>query len=211
LLLKAIRTLPQREQDVVLAYLLDRIHASATPLPGSGFVGRRMEFSSAPLPQWAAWLIVRRLAEGATADQLASELRLDPEILRASLDDVARRGSTGERVAAILRKVVEGGTIEQAAGELGLTDKEVRRELEPSETLSAAVCAALMGRAALPHSPAGQLGIGPQGPLRTMPVRFPEQQYQRLKDWSEQHDFPMAVVVRGVVERFLDEQQRGPA
>jgi predicted DNA-binding protein len=38
-------------------------------------------------------------------------------------------------------------------------------------------------------------------------VRFPEPQYQRLKGWCEEHSFPMAVVVRGVVERFLDEQQ----
>lgn len=196
---------------MVLAYLLERSQVTAAPPPSPGFVGQRMQFSSATLPQWAAWLILRRLAEGASADQLAAELRIDPEILSASLDDVARRASTGEHVAAILRRVAEGGTIEQAAGELGMTDEEVRRELEPSETLSAAVCGALMGRAALPRPSAGQLGIGPQGPLRTMPVRFPEQQYQRLKDWSEQHDFPMAVVVRGVVERFLDEQQRGAA
>ena len=44
-----------------------------------------------------------------------------------------------------------------------------------------------------------------------MPVRFPEPQYERLKKWCEEHNFPMAVVVRGVVERFLDEQQRRPA
>jgi hypothetical protein len=52
------------------------------------------------------------------------------------------------------------------------------------------------------------LGASTQGPLRSLPVRFPDQQYQRLKGWSEKHDFSMAVVVRGLVERFLDEQER---
>jgi hypothetical protein len=58
------------------------------------------------------------------------------------------------------------------------------------------------------ESPARVVATQLHGPLRTMPVRFPEQQYERLKAWCEEHEFPMAVVVRGVVERFLDEQQR---
>ena len=68
--------------------------------------------------------------------------------------------------------------------------------------------AVLTGRAALSSPPPA--AIGGSGPLRTMPVRFPEQQYKRLKAWCEEHKFPMAVVVRGVVERFLDEQQSAP-
>jgi predicted DNA-binding protein len=44
-----------------------------------------------------------------------------------------------------------------------------------------------------------------------MPIRFPEPLYQRLKEWSNEHNFPMAVVVRGLVERFLDEQQHRAA
>lgn len=39
-----------------------------------------------------------------------------------------------------------------------------------------------------------------------MPVRFPVPLYERLKQWCEQNNFPMAVVVRGLVERFLEEQ-----
>ncbi len=45
-------------------------------------------------------------------------------------------------------------------------------------------------------------------PLRTFPVRLPEPLYDRLKAWSEEHEFPMAVVVRGLLERFLEEQER---
>ena len=38
----------------------------------------------------------------------------------------------------------------------------------------------------------------------TIPVRLSEAQHQRLKQWSAEHNFPMAVVVRGLIERFLD-------
>jgi hypothetical protein len=54
-------------------------------------------------------------------------------------------------------------------------------------------------------------GTGEAGTLRTMPIRFPEPLYQRLKEWCSEHNFPMAVVVRGLVERFLDEQQQRAA
>lgn len=118
---------------------------------------------------------------------------------------------TSQRLAMIFREAAAGHSIDQAASELGLTSEEVKAELEPTETTSAGLCAALMARSALRRRPVGHHGMSPQGPLRTMPVRFPERQYQRLKDWSEQHNFPMAVIVRGVVERFLDEQQRGAA
>jgi len=38
----------------------------------------------------------------------------------------------------------------------------------------------------------------------TIPVRLSEAQHRRLKDWSTEHNFPMAVVVRGLIDRFLD-------
>ena len=44
--------------------------------------------------------------------------------------------------------------------------------------------------------------------LRTVPIRFPQAQYERLKQWCENNKFPMAVVVRGLVERFLEQQSR---
>ncbi len=49
-------------------------------------------------------------------------------------------------------------------------------------------------------------GQSVKGPLHTIPVRLPEPLYDRLKAWSEEHSFPMAVVVRGLIERFLDDQ-----
>ncbi|CAN5464464.1 hypothetical protein BH20ACT19_BH20ACT19_09740 [soil metagenome] len=47
-----------------------------------------------------------------------------------------------------------------------------------------------------------QKPIGP-GQI-TIPVRLSEAQHQRLKQWSAEHNFPMAVIVRGLIERFLD-------
>jgi hypothetical protein len=44
-----------------------------------------------------------------------------------------------------------------------------------------------------------------------LPVRLPPDLHERLRRWSNEHGFSMAAVVRGLVERFLDEQgQRSP-
>lgn len=155
-------------------------------------------------PSWGARLIFYRLAEGAALQQLAPELQLDPDVVRGALLDTSRRMHGAEPLASALRLLAGGSTIEEVASELELSEQQIRTELEPSESLTAALSGALLGRAALPRG----VAVQPQGPLRTMPVRFPEPQYQRLKKWSEAHNFPMAVVVRGLVERFLDEQER---
>lgn len=223
LLLKAIRSLPEREQDAVLAFLLDRalvnpvdtetrIQASRTysaHLPG--FAPLRWAWSPEPSGQRAiAAVILQRLAADEAVDQIAGVLGLDSGLLQAALRELATRPHGSGQLAGIFRQLAEGSTLAQAARELGLTKHEIVAALQPSEKLVSTVCSAL-GRASLPGPPATYLGTSAQGPLRTMPVRFPEQQYQRLKEWCEQNNFPMAVVVRGVVERFLDEQQRRAA
>ncbi|HWH11270.1 MAG TPA: hypothetical protein VG165_09085 [Solirubrobacteraceae bacterium] len=43
---------------------------------------------------------------------------------------------------------------------------------------------------------------------RMFPVRLPERDHTRLKAWCDIHGFPMAVVVRGLIERFLDQQEQ---
>ena len=45
---------------------------------------------------------------------------------------------------------------------------------------------------------------------QTLPVRLPEQQYARLKEWCSRRGFSMATVIRGLVERFLDAQGLPP-
>ena len=39
-----------------------------------------------------------------------------------------------------------------------------------------------------------------------IPVRLSEPQHRLLKDWCAENGFPMAAVVRGLVERFLEDQ-----
>ncbi len=52
----------------------------------------------------------------------------------------------------------------------------------------------------------------PMGPHQiTIPVRLSEAQHRRLKQWCADHDFPMAVVVRGLIERFLDDWEERAA
>lgn len=53
-----------------------------------------------------------------------------------------------------------------------------------------------------------KIGATPGGELRTIPVRFPKPLYGRLRAWCAANNFPMAVVIRGLVERFLDDQDR---
>ena len=47
------------------------------------------------------------------------------------------------------------------------------------------------------------------GPAHVMmPVRLTEAQHRRLKQWCAENNFPMAVVVRGLVDRFLDSWEK---
>jgi hypothetical protein len=39
-------------------------------------------------------------------------------------------------------------------------------------------------------------------------IRLPSDQHERLRAWCTEHNFSIAAVIRGVVERFLEEQQR---
>jgi hypothetical protein len=43
------------------------------------------------------------------------------------------------------------------------------------------------------------------GPWQTVPVRLPVELHDRLKQWCHTNDFTMAVVLRGLVARFLDQ------
>lgn len=46
---------------------------------------------------------------------------------------------------------------------------------------------------------------------QVIPVRLSEDSHRRLKAWCAEHNFPMAVVVRGLVDRFLDSRQERAA
>lgn len=49
-----------------------------------------------------------------------------------------------------------------------------------------------------------------EGPTAMLPVRLPPELHERLRQWSTEAGFSMASIVRGLVERFLDEQAGRP-
>ena len=52
---------------------------------------------------------------------------------------------------------------------------------------------------------------GAEGALKVLPVRLPAQDYERLREWSRDQGFSMAVIIRTLVKRFLDEQRGRPS
>ena len=211
--------MPTSDQDVVLAYLLDRalLPADADVTPGPSAPVRFSssshpgQFVSPPWNYWVGSLVLGRLAEGESVEELARELAVDERAIRLVLGDLTERRHLPDELRGIFRLLAAGKSLPEAAGELGLSETDVARALQPSDQLASAVCAALSTRAALPNPASVYFAAGGQGTLRTMPVRFPEEQYQRLKNWCAAHNFPMAVVVRGLVERFLDEREQRSA
>jgi len=162
-----------------------------------------------PRERWIAELLIRRLADGATVTEAASALgadAADAELVRGAVRDIVRRGRVTAPLSDILRGLAEDQTLTEAAAAAGCAVERAAAELAPSAALLGDLTAALATRTAIPRHPGEFLGPPAQGPLRTMPVRFPKPLYQRLKEWSETNNFPMAVVIRGLVERFLDEQ-----
>jgi hypothetical protein len=53
--------------------------------------------------------------------------------------------------------------------------------------------------------------LGPEtgGPWQSVPVRLSTEQHERLKQWCQANGFTMAVVLRGLVARFLDDHAPG--
>jgi hypothetical protein len=43
---------------------------------------------------------------------------------------------------------------------------------------------------------------------KMLPIRLPRDDYERLRAWCQAHEFSMAVVIRTLVERFLDSQEQ---
>jgi hypothetical protein len=61
----------------------------------------------------------------------------------------------------------------------------------------------------LSGSPQGRpalAGLLPAGESQLVTIRLPADSHAKLRNWCNDHDFTMAAVVRGLVERFLEEQ-----
>jgi hypothetical protein len=108
------------------------------------------------------------------------------------------------RVARLLLKALDN--LEPAErGEV--LEHLVGQALSPGPALPLAGRNVVPGRATqLEFSIPMELALPATG-QRTFPVRLPERNHARLKAWCEAHGFPMSVVVRGLLERFLDQQE----
>jgi hypothetical protein len=79
----------------------------------------------------------------------------------------------------------------------------------PVPLTSSSARAAIVERLAQAEQSATAGGAG--GDLKVLPVRLPGADYEQLREWSREHGFSMAVIIRTLVERFLrDQQRRGP-
>lgn len=93
-----------------------------------------------------------------------------------------------------------GGLAENSAWEAAIGQGDERRRGE------------LALRGTMELRPGGRFSreraLVPSSDAKIVPIRFPVEVHEQLKAWCEQHHFPMAAVVRGLVERFLESQGR---
>lgn len=168
-------------------------------------------------------IIRRLLLDGQDVEQIARTCGVRVDAVRPALQEVAAHPDATQPLASILRLIGAGRSRAEAASEVGISEEELTAALEPlsssplQKTLAQAFSAAAVGRP-LVGAPVGSertvlVGSGSLGPgaQQVVPVRFPEAQHQRLKNWCATHGFSMAVVLRGLVERFLDNQERRAA
>ncbi len=168
-------------------------------------------------------MVRRLLLAGQGVEQIARSCEIRVDAARAALHQIAAHPDANELLASILRLIGDGHSRAEVASELDVSHEELSAALDPlsssllQHTLAHAFSAAALARP-LVGAPAGSartelVGSGALGPgaQQVVPVRFPEAQHQRLKDWCATHGFSMAVVVRGLVERFLDDQERRAA
>ena len=165
--------------------------------------------------------IGRMLVAGCDVGHLAAVYDVPEDSVRSALREAAAHADASEPLASILRLLADGRTRAEIAEDLRMSEDDVTTALEAllpspvegrlSHALQASVAVRSVRAQSSPSLPGvtvtGSLGSEPQ----MVPVRFPEPQYRRLKEWCGRHGFSMAVVVRGLVERFLDDQERRAA
>ena len=234
--MEAIGGLPEPDQRLVLGYLVGRVMEPAAPGSGGGAEPSVASSAAAatrltPRPQGEDWAAraVRLLLGGGTVEGVAEAMGIQDDSVRAVFRDVASRPEVSERTASVLEAMADGRTSAEAAKELSLSEEEVIAALEsllpspPARRLGRALQAcALLGAfpppsifhadPPLPSGPTAKVHVSRGGADQQMvPVRFPEPLYRRLKEWCAGNGFSMAVVVRGLVERFLEDQDQRAA
>jgi hypothetical protein len=110
-----------------------------------------------------------------------------------------------ERLAKLLLKGVRALPLREQDQVLTALLRTVLAEPETVTHAAPPVPPELMMLSGGPMPPPGG---GAPGPAAMLPVRLPPELHERLRRWSTDNGFSMASVVRGLVERFLDEQGR---
>lgn len=104
----------------------------------------------------------------------------------------AQQPQLTRREVQVLTKLAEGADVSVLAADMGVNDVTVRNHLRnATEKLVLASAGAAT----------------PRQELTMLPVRLPRDIYDQLKTWAAEHNFPMSVIVRGLVERFLGQQR----
>jgi hypothetical protein len=164
--------------------------------------------------------MIRQLVlAGQNVERIARTCNLRVDAARTALREIADHPDAGEPLSSILRLIGDGRSRAEAAAELGISQEEFNAAFDPLHSsplqhkvtyafTGSATARPLVGPPGTEMVSAGALGSGAQ---QMVPVRFPEAQHQRLKDWCASNGFSMVVVVRGLVERFLDDQERRAA
>ena len=127
LLLKAVRGLPEREQQTVLAYLLERSLESPGGEPGAT-LGSRL--ATPDLVEEVGRVGARMLQSRQGIAAIADLYRLPEDAVRAALHEVAANPEAPQPLASILGLLAEGRSHAEAARHLGIPVEDVRRALE---------------------------------------------------------------------------------
>lgn len=211
LLAKAVAALPEHERERMIEHLFEvatggRALVEATAAAGSAHPGKMGG------PRREVLLdSVRLLAKGQAIGEIAEELGVPEELVLELLPELPLAVQPKSKLETdALDLFAQGLRRRQVAGRLKLKEKEVAR-----------LVLAAVGRENLRYkltasSPEVASFPAPQWPTprqqstgsgyQMVPLRLTGSQHARLKRWCEQHDFSMAVVMRGLIERFLDEQ-----
>lgn len=236
ILMKALGALPQEERDAVVEYLLkgalergpepsQGVAEGAQPpdplraagLASAAGVQQRRSLSGPVTPAIGPSVleveVARLLAQGHPIADVARRFNLSELETKAHLRAFAGLGHLlSGRESEVMSLFAEGLSRAEVAGRMRISEEAVKEHVEAvvDREVRRASLLPLARSAARPIELWPESVTGPSLSSRhqVLPVRLGEAQHRRLKEWCERHEFSMAVVIRGLVERFLDEQER---
>lgn len=119
----------------------------------------------------------------------------------------ALNGLSAEEQGQLLVQLLDRSTAVGGTGTPGVVPVNLDAPLGWAAGLESTALAEVFATAQVLRAPRRPGATG-EPELKVLPVRLPVADYERLRDFSRTHEFSMAVVVRTLVERFLDGQER---